>query len=46
MGYQRQTGEEQSFAVPHSTSFSNIANETMLQLITVIYNELNIEMKV
>lgn len=40
------TAEEQIFAVPYCTSFSNMANEIMLELITVICNELNIEMKV
>jgi hypothetical protein len=39
-------GEEQIFVVPYCRSFSNMANEIMLELITVIYNELSIEMKV
>lgn len=46
MGCHRETGEEQRFAVPYSTSFSKMVNQIMLELITVIYNELNIEMKV
>jgi hypothetical protein len=46
MGCDRVTGEEQTFAVPYSINFSNMANEIMLELINVIYNEQNIEMKV
>jgi hypothetical protein len=46
MGCHRETGEEQTFAFPYSTSFSNMANEIVLELITVICNELNIETKV
>jgi hypothetical protein len=42
----RETGEEHTYAVPYSTSFSDMVDEMMLELITVIYNELNIEMKV
>lgn len=40
------TDEEHTNAGPYYTSFSNMANEIMLELITVINNELNIEMKV
>jgi len=46
MGCHCETGEEQAFAVPYSTSFSYMANKIMLELITGICNELNIEMKV
>jgi len=46
MGCHRKTGAEQTFAVPYSTRFSNMANKIMLERITVIYNELNVELKV
>jgi hypothetical protein len=45
MGCHRKTSEEQTFAIPYSTSFSNMAKEIMLELITVICNEPNIELK-
>lgn len=46
MGCHRKTSEEQTLAFPYLTSFSNMANDIMLELITAICNELNIEMKV
>jgi hypothetical protein len=38
--------EKQTLAFPHCENIGNMANEIMLELINVIYNELNIEMKV
>jgi len=46
MGCHCETGEEQTFAVPYPTSYSYMAKEITLELITGICNELNIEMKV